>query len=126
MPGRPHEFQPTVSAEYAERIREWHEQAYADLRERETVEILYLGSKLAVPPKVFAPTQMSDLFGRTVLEEVRELDRVLDMGTGSGNNVDGSFDLIIFDPPFRWFPPHDMLEAANHRRELRRHDPLHD
>lgn len=26
--------------------------------------------------------------------------------------VDGSFDLIIYDPPFRWFAPRDMVEAA--------------
>lgn len=26
--------------------------------------------------------------------------------------VDGEFDLVIFDPPFRWFRPRDMLEAA--------------
>jgi release factor glutamine methyltransferase len=28
------------------------------------------------------------------------------------DRVDGGFDLIIFDPPFRWFVPHDVLEAA--------------
>ena len=47
------------------------------------------------------------------------------------NNVDGEFDLIIFDPPFRWFAPCDLLEAAtadeNYQamtaffREARRH-----
>ena len=26
--------------------------------------------------------------------------------------VDGNFDLIVFDPPFRWFAPRDELEAA--------------
>jgi release factor glutamine methyltransferase len=26
--------------------------------------------------------------------------------------VDGTFDLIIFDPPFRWFAPRDQLEVA--------------
>jgi release factor glutamine methyltransferase len=26
--------------------------------------------------------------------------------------VDGTFDLVIFDPPFRWFAPRDELEAA--------------
>jgi release factor glutamine methyltransferase len=26
--------------------------------------------------------------------------------------VDGVFDLIVFDPPFRWFAPRDVLEAA--------------
>lgn len=28
------------------------------------------------------------------------------------SNVDGAFDLIVFDPPFRWFVPRDILEAA--------------
>lgn len=26
--------------------------------------------------------------------------------------VPGSFDLVVFDPPFRWFRPRDVLEAA--------------
>jgi release factor glutamine methyltransferase len=29
------------------------------------------------------------------------------------STVDGTFDLIIFDPPFRWFAPRDLLEAAS-------------
>jgi release factor glutamine methyltransferase len=28
------------------------------------------------------------------------------------SHVDGRFDLIVFDPPFRWFAPRDALEAA--------------
>ncbi|GAA5040211.1 release factor glutamine methyltransferase [Thermocatellispora tengchongensis] len=46
-------------------------------------------------------------------------------------NVEGRFDLIVFDPPFRWFAPRDLLEAAttdeNYRamttffRQARRH-----
>jgi release factor glutamine methyltransferase len=28
------------------------------------------------------------------------------------SEVDGSFDLIIFDPPFRWFHPRDLVESA--------------
>ncbi len=28
------------------------------------------------------------------------------------SNVDGEFDLIIFDPPFRWFAPRDLRETA--------------
>jgi len=104
-------------------------------------------------------TGVSHLLGEAVLAEVREDDRVLDMGTGCGvnailaasraaevvavdmnpqaveaaranverngvsgrvevlasdvfSNVEGLFDLIIFDPPFRWFAPRDMFEAA--------------
>lgn len=159
MHGHPHDFRSTLSAEYTERIRQWHERAYTEMRERETAEVSYLRLELVVPPQVFAPTPMSDLFGRVVLKEIREGDRVLDMGTGSGSNatlaasassdvvavdinpvavecakrnaaangvasrievresdvfdnVDGDFDLIIFDPPFRWFPARDLIEAA--------------
>jgi release factor glutamine methyltransferase len=28
------------------------------------------------------------------------------------SQVEGTFDLIVFDPPFRWFRPRDLLEAA--------------
>lgn len=38
------------------------------------------------------------------LIEVRQSDVFAD--------VDGEFDLIIFDPPFRWFAPRDAFEAA--------------
>jgi release factor glutamine methyltransferase len=45
------------------------------------------------------------------------------------SNVDGAFDLIIVDPPFRWCAPRDLLEAAttdeNYRaltRFFARHD----
>lgn len=27
--------------------------------------------------------------------------------------VDGTYDLIVFDPPFRWFAPRDLLEMAS-------------
>jgi len=27
--------------------------------------------------------------------------------------VEGDFDLIVFDPPFRWFKPRDLLEVAH-------------
>lgn len=29
------------------------------------------------------------------------------------SNIHDKFDLIIFNPPFRWFKPHDMLERSN-------------
>ena len=175
-------YTPMVSEEYAERIRRWHENAYrlakAEAGSSEGQTFDYLGLTLYVPPQVQPIYGMSHLLGEAVLEEVRESDRVLDMGTGSGvnailaaskaaevvavdinpvaveaarnnaayngvadriairrsdvfSNVDGEFDLIIFDPPFRWFAPRDLLEAAttdeNYRamttffREARRH-----
>ncbi|MGW8376407.1 methyltransferase [Streptomyces sp. ODS28] len=33
--------------------------------------------------------------------------------------VDGAFDLIVFDPPFRWFRPRDMLESATTDEDYR-------
>jgi release factor glutamine methyltransferase len=119
--------------------------------------VSYLGLDLVVPAGVFAPTLMSDLLGRAVIDEVRPGERVLDMGTGSGVNailaaragadvvgvdlnpaavaaaranaerngvaaafavsdvfsaVEGAFDLVVIDPPFRWIAPRDMTEIA--------------
>lgn len=175
-----HTYVPTISAEYAEVIRRWHEAAYqAAKREGAGGQSFdYLGRTIAVPPQVQPITGMSHMLGEAVLAEARESDRVLDMGTGSGVNailaagaarrvlavdvnpvavaaaranaeanavgdrvevresdvfgaVEGEFDLIVFDPPFRWFAPRDLLESAttdeNYRalteffRSVRRH-----
>jgi release factor glutamine methyltransferase len=158
----PGTYRPLVSDEYAEQIRQWHERAYrAAIAEAGDGQVFdYLGQTIRVPPEVQPITGMSHLLGRAVLAEVRERDRVLDMGTGSGVNailaaskssavvavdisvpavdaarenaaangvadrvsvrlsdvfdaVDGVFDLIVFDPPFRWFAPRSVLEAAS-------------
>lgn len=156
------DYTPTVSAEQIERIRRWHEDAYAR-RESETPAVRtfdYLGLTLTVPPEVQPIASVSHLLGEAVLAEVRQDDHVLDMGTGSGvnailaaskagrivavdtnpialdaarrnaeangvadrvevrhsdvfSNVSGEFDLIIFDPPFRWFAPRDLRETAS-------------
>jgi release factor glutamine methyltransferase len=152
-------YRPMVSDEYAAILQRWHEAASADLHREVPCEVSYLGLTLEIPEHVFPPTRMSDLLGRAVLGDVRDGDRVLDMGTGSGVNailaasrardvvgvdinphavaaavrnaqrnqvadrtrffesdlfdrVDGAFDLIVFDPPFRWFRPRDLLEVA--------------
>lgn len=152
-------YEPRMPPEYAARIRDWHEKAYAAMIRREATQHSYLGRTFTVPPQVFPPATMSELLGRAVLAEVRVSDRVLDMGTGCGvyailaasrstdvvgvdvnpfaiesaranavaNGVDsrieflesdvfervtGEFDLIVFDPPFRWFSPRDYLEAS--------------
>ena len=148
-----------VSGEYAKTLRRWHEAVYDEMRERGEVRLSYFGREFVVPEDVFAPTPVSDLLGAAILNEVREYDRVLDMGTGCGVNailaasrsldvigvdinphavasatanavrngvtdratfvvsdvfdaVQGTFDLIAFDPPFRWFRPRDLLEAS--------------
>jgi release factor glutamine methyltransferase len=49
--------------------------------------VTYRGKTLLVPPEVPPITGMSHLLGEAVLAEVREGDRVLDMGTGSGANA---------------------------------------
>jgi release factor glutamine methyltransferase len=33
--------------------------------------------------------------------------------------VDGAFDLVIFDPPFRWFAARDLLEMASTDEDYR-------
>lgn len=152
-------YEPTLSAEYAELVRQWHERSYASSRRDTDQRIDYLGRTLVVPPDVMPITPMSHLLGEAVLAETNAGDRVLDMGTGSGVNavlaagqaahvlavdinphaleaaranaerngvadrvevrysdvfseVDGEFDLIVFDPPFRWFAPRNQREAA--------------
>ncbi|GAA4683698.1 methyltransferase [Phytohabitans rumicis] len=161
-------YRPTVSDEYAQRIRQWHENAYAQARaeagDGQTFD--YLGLTLVVPPDVHPINAMSHLLGEAVLAEVRAGDRVLDMGTGCGVNailaaskstdvlavdvnphavatarenaerngvadrvevresdvfsaVDGDFDLVVFDPPFRWFAPRDLLERGSTDEDYR-------
>ena len=147
-----------MSAERARRIRAWQDDVFDKERARtEETTVEYLGLTLRIAPDVQPITGMSDVLGRAVLAEVRETDRVLDMGTGSGVNailaaskaadvvavdinphavaaaranaalngaadrivvvegdlfdaVEGRFDLVIFDPPFRWFAPRDLRE----------------
>jgi release factor glutamine methyltransferase len=150
------DYQPPA---HDERLREWHERAYNELRTANEETVDYLGLEIVVPTGVFPPTAVSDVLGTAVRAEVRDTDRVLDMGTGSGINailaasrstnvlavdlnpaavaaatanaerngvadritfresdvfsaVDGTFDLMIFDPPFRWFAPRDLTEAS--------------
>lgn len=39
-------------------------------------------------------------------------DRVTVLHSDVFEAVEGRFDLIVFDPPFRWFAPRDLFEAA--------------
>ena len=153
-------YRPTVSRDYAQQIKHWHEQTYQRARIRGESTYQYLGLTLEVPADVMPITPLSELLGTVVLNEVESNDRVLDMGTGSGVNailaatksqhvlavdinphaveaarrnairnrvadrvdvrhsdvysaVEGKFDLVIFDPPSRWFAPRDLLEMAS-------------
>lgn len=151
-------YHPDMSDDEERRIREWHDAAYESIRDGGGAGVMEVhGLTLDVPPQVIPPARMS--LSPAVIDEVREGDRVLDMGTGSGINailaaarsvdvlgvdinqhaiaaavanaerngvadrttfresdvfsaVDGTFDLIVFDPPFRWFAPRDPLEAS--------------
>ncbi len=155
------QYVPTLSQEYIEQVRRWHDRAYKAGRVEGGSEqsFDYLGTKIVVPPEVMPVTPMSHLLGDAVMAETVAGERVLDMGTGSGVNailaaskganvlavdinphalraalanadrngvgdrvevrysdvfseVEGTFDLVVFDPPFRWFRPRDLLEAA--------------
>jgi release factor glutamine methyltransferase len=136
-----------MSSERVERLRVWHEAALRGGRRDEAVAVEVRGLSLVVSPGVYAPNPLG------------LVDRVLDMGTGSGvnglvaavvgadvigvdvspeavacaqqnaerndlarrytawvsdvfSNVDGRFDVIVFDPPFRWFPARSMAERG--------------
>jgi release factor glutamine methyltransferase len=40
-------------------------------------------------------------------------DRIVFIHGDLFQGVEGDFDLIIFDPPFRWFEPRDLLERSH-------------
>lgn len=148
-----------MPAERVARLRRWHDDVSTALHSLGDRQVDYLNLAVGVPAGVFPPAPVSQLLGRSVIDEVRDGDRVLDMGTGCGVNailaaqkgahvtavdinptavtaavgnaercgvadsidarvsdlfdgVDGCFDVVVYDPPFRWFPPADMLERA--------------
>jgi release factor glutamine methyltransferase len=150
-------YSPMMTPERAQRLREWHEQALEGGRRDAPIVVTELNRTFVVPPDVYAPNPLG--LAAIVLDEVRDEDRVFDMGTGSGvngivaasrsrkvlavdvnpaavacardnadrngvadrmevresdlfQNASGRFDLIIFDPPYRWFRPRDMFERG--------------
>jgi|SRR5580658_2785621 release factor glutamine methyltransferase len=155
-------YRPTVTQEEAERLRQIHELSYqADLERSGSEQTFrYRDLTFLVPSQVHPLGPLSGLLGDAVLAEVRDGERVLDMGTGCGlhailaatktryvlavdvnphavtaarlnaerngigdrvevrlsdvfSAVDGQFDVIVFNPPFRWFTPRDPLEMAS-------------
>ncbi|MFI5421387.1 MAG: HemK2/MTQ2 family protein methyltransferase [Nitrososphaerales archaeon] len=151
-------YKPMMSQKEIGLRKKWHDAGYVPMADRQDITVTCLGRKFVVPKEVHPPAPMT-LLQKSVLKEVKETDRVLDMGTGSGvnailaaskassviavdinpyavkcarnnaklngvssrikvfesdlfRNVKGRFDLIIFDPPFRWFKPRDIRERA--------------
>ena len=153
---------PMMSEVEARRRLAWQNGVYEEhLKGKKRVSIDFHGRKIMVSRNVFVPVPWDyNLLAKTVLREVKEKDRVLDVGTGSGiqailaaskstnvtavdvnpfavkcaklniklnrlssrvkvkesdlfENVTGKFDLIIFDPPFRWSKPRDIWERSS-------------
>lgn len=154
-------YKPKMSDSEAKQRIEWQNKAYRKhLGRNERVTVDFNGLKLVVLPNVFAPEPWDyNILSKTVLKEVNQSDKVLDMGTGTGvqaliaanksvdvtavdvnpfavecaklnseinnvssrlkvkqsdlfENVTGTFDVIIFDPPFRWSKPRDEWERS--------------
>lgn len=152
---------PRMSETEAKRRIDWQNKSYREhLEHNKRVTLDFHGRTIVVLPNVFAPEPCeSNLLSQTVLKEVKNADKVLDMGTGTGiqaifaasksadvtavdvnpsavecaklnaelnglssrvkvlesdlfGNVKGKFDVIIFDPPFRWSKPRDMWERS--------------
>jgi len=141
-------YKPMMSEEEVKKRRDWQNGVYEmHLKCKDAVSMNLLGRRMEIPHDVFSPPPYEhNLLAKAVLREVKESDRVLDMGTGSGvqaifaaskskdvtavdvnpsavqcaranvelnslssrvtvkesdlfRNVEGQFDLILFDPP---------------------------
>ena len=152
---------PMMSEAEAEKRLAWQNGVYeGHLKCAKRISIDFNGIKIVVLRNVFGPAPLdSNLLAKTVLKEVKETDKILDMGTGSGiqailaasksvdivavdvnpfavecaklnvelnklssrikvrksdlfRNIKEKFDLIIFDPPFRWSKPRDLWERS--------------
>jgi len=153
---------PMMSEAEAGRRLAWQNGVYEEhLKRKKRISIDFHGRKIVVLRNVFAPVPWDyNLLAKTVLREVKETDKVLDMGTGSGiqaiiaaskstnvtavdvnpfavkcarlniklnklssrvkvvesdlfENIKAKFDLIIFDPPFRWSKPRNIWERSS-------------
>ena len=153
-------YKPMMPKKEQQRRIAHQERVFLEGQRRRTEKVYKIDErKIRVTPSVFEPHYPSPLTD-AVLYEVKESDRVLDVGTGSGINailaasrssdilaidinpyavkcaksnvklnglsscvkviksdlferVDGEFDLIIIDPPFRWTKPRSWLEKAS-------------
>lgn len=80
-------YQPLMSSDRAEQSRELFKTRISGngVGGREDT-ITWLGLKLKMHPEVMTPCPVSPLFGGSVFAEVKEGERVLDMGTGCGSH----------------------------------------
>jgi release factor glutamine methyltransferase len=155
-------YRPMMPDSEARRRLAWQERVYKEhVKNKKRILMDFHGIKIIVPTNVFASVPWDiNLLAQTVVREVKEADKVLDMGTGSGvqailaaskskdvtavdvnpfavkcaeqnvklnklssrvkviesdlfEKVEGRFDLIIFDPPFRWSEPRDLWERSS-------------
>src|SRR5580700_10781137 len=81
-------YDPMMSKDEIDIRRRWHDAGFIPMSKRKNVSVACLGLKLYVPKEVYAPQPAAPQhLGKAVLKEVRETDRVLDVGTGSGINA---------------------------------------
>lgn len=77
-------YPTTLSEERRDQIRRWHESALERGRRSAEVTLRFLDRTFVVAPEVIPPNPLG--LGESTLAEVRDGDRVLDLGTGSGVN----------------------------------------
>ena len=77
---------PRMTKTEAKRRIDWQNKAYKEhLKSNKPITIDFHGRKIVILPNVFVPEpQGYNLLTKTVLKEVKETDKVLDMGTGTG------------------------------------------
>lgn len=84
MTGGDHGYRPMMPEERVQLLRRWHEAALAGGKRDREITVTAHSRTFVVPPDVYPPNPLG--LAEIVRDEVREHDRVLDMGTGSGVN----------------------------------------
>lgn len=84
MTGGDDGYRPMMPDERVQLLRRWHEAALAGGTRDHDITVTEHGCTFIVPPDVYPPNPLG--LAEIVSDEVREYDRVLDMGTGSGVN----------------------------------------
>src|SRR5919199_578180 len=101
------DYTPTVPAELADRIRDMGTGSGVNA-------VLAAGTSPRVLAVDINPHALAATRANADCNGVA--DRIGGRHSDVFSPVDGTFDLIIFDPPFRWFAPRDLLEAAAQTR----------